>query len=286
MKNRLLIFDGLGEDGNDEIIVPWYEIMRYHGKRGGDGAYIEFKPTAFFKDLALCSQIVHGAYGSIEVTTQLRGKYTIAIYWFLESKKKYKKYPDAKPGIFDMSIEEMRHQFCIPEKYRGNDLKARVLDPARESINNTSECDFTFEYESKIKSGKIVAFRFFIIEKNHVKNINSSSVIEENSILSEISSVLKITGLDFNDNDVFRIYKCAMRNNKTAKDIMIVAVAFVSRYNNDELEPVEDKVSYFCKMIEDGISLDAALPKKKDAFHNFKERTYDYDDLEKKLRKN
>ena len=131
LKNRLLVFDELGESGDDEITVPWYEIMRYHGKKGGGNAYIEFKPTAFFKDLALCSQIVHGAYGSIEVTTQLRGKYTIAIYWYLESKKKYKEYPKAKSGSFVMTIEEMRHQFCIPEKYRGNDLKTRVLEPRK-----------------------------------------------------------------------------------------------------------------------------------------------------------
>lgn len=285
LKNRLLIFDELGEDGNDEIIVPWFEIMRYHGKKEGENAYIEFKPTAFFKDLALCSQIVHGAYGSLTVTTQLRGKYSIAIYWFLENKKKYKEYPNATPGVFVMSTSEIRHQFCIPEKYRGNDIKTRVIEPAKKSINSINECDFTFDYEVERENGKISAFKFYITEKNYSDNVESTSAIEEDPMFNQILSILNIAELEFTTKEISRIYKCAKRNGKSATDIMMIAAAFIVRYHNTDLDPIADKVSYFCKMIEHGTSPDSSFSKS-DSFHNFQERTYDYGELERKLRKN
>ncbi len=87
---RHLVFDDLGPDGDKELSVPWFNALIYHKVKPGSKdttAYIEFSPSDFFKDLALCSQLVHGAYGALEVTTQLQGKYTIALYWFLENKK-------------------------------------------------------------------------------------------------------------------------------------------------------------------------------------------------------
>ena len=120
LKERHLVFEELGPNGEDEISVPWFNILRYHNGKGNNSestAYIEFVPSDFFKDLALCSQLVHGAYGALEVTTQLQGKYTIALYWFLENKKNYKEYPTATPGVFTISMDELKHQFSIPESY-------------------------------------------------------------------------------------------------------------------------------------------------------------------------
>ena len=293
LKKRLLTFDELGEDGDDEIVVPWFDILRYHGKKKGEGAFIEFRPTAFFKDLALCSQIVHGAYGSLEVTTQLRGKYTIALYWFLENKKRYREYPKATPGVFDMSIEEIKHQFSLSEKYQSNDIDRRVLKPARESINNIDECDFTFDYESQKVSNKIVGYRFSIKEKNYVDAKESAPALTEDALYTQVSSVLGMTGIAFTNDEILRIYGCAKKNNKSAMDLMAVALSFTSRFNDKSLDPIEDKVKYFCRMIEQGAFTDKVEKKprnkKNNSFENFEQREYSEDEwkkLENALRKN
>ncbi len=285
LKNRFLTFDELGIDGDDEIVVPWFEILRYHGKKNGENSFIEFRPTAFFKDLALCSQLVHGAYGSLEVTTQLRGKYTIAVYWFLENRKRYREYPGATPGIFDLSIDEMKHQFSLPVSYKVNDIERRVIGPARDSINGINECDFTFEYEQHKVSGKVEGFRFIVREKNYVDEKPKAKQIAEDPLYEQIGQVLGMTGIQFSDEEINRIFSCAKRNNKTAIDMMTIALAFKGRFDNTDLEPIEDKVSYICTMITQGTSQPSASSevnekKNKSSFNNFSQRDVDMNELE------
>ena len=52
------------------------------------------------------------------------------------------------------------------------------------------------------------------------------------------------------------------------------------------LEPIEDKVGYLCRMIEQGVSLSSKQSKagnNKNGFNNFEQRDYDMAELEKKL---
>ena len=117
LEKRRLVFDGIGPEGNDTITIAWNEICHYHraSKKKGELAYIEFVPTEFFKDLLLCSGIVHGAHYKLKVVTQLRGKYTNALYYFLEDFKNYTAYKGAKPGFFEVTLEELRYQLSIPD---------------------------------------------------------------------------------------------------------------------------------------------------------------------------
>ena len=71
---------------------------------------------------------------------------------------------------------------------------------------------------------------------------------------------------------------------------MQIIPVFNSRLSNTELEPIEDKVGYFCRMIEQGTGT-PAVPKdrKKEDNNNFKkfsQRDYDFEELEKKLLNN
>ena len=290
LKERHLKFEELGPDGEDDIIVPWFDILRYHKKKNDELSYIEFKPSDFFKDLALCSQLVHGAYGSLEVTTQLSGKYTIALYWFLENRKRYKEYPSATPGVFEIDIDEFKHQFSIPTKYYKSDIERRVLKPAYESINQVKECDFTFEYEEKLIGSKLVGYKFIVSEKKYidVKDVKIIDVEEDNdkdvAFLESLKLFFKTSGIEFSDDEIDRIYKQAKRLNKDGLYMMQIIPVFKQRLDNKDKEPIEDKVAYFCRMIEQGVG--AAPNVKANQKQNFSQRDYDFEALEKKLLSN
>ncbi len=289
LQDRHLIFDELGPEGKDDIVVPWFNILRYHNGNEKDPAYIEFVPSDFFKDLALCSQLVHGAYGALEVTTQLRGKYTIALYWYLENRKNYKAYPSATPGIFDISLEEMKHQFSIPESYRRIDIERRVLEPSKESINNVDECDFTFDYDV-IKDGTVVAgYRFYVNSKKYIETtayeIVDSEDNKDDDLFNEIKMLVSISKLDFSDEELKRITAAAHRNQKDGTYMMKIITAYKQRIDNTSLEPIEDNVGYICRMIEQGANSNPISnnSKKKEKKGSFSQRDYDFDALEKAL---
>ena len=48
-------------------------------------------------------------------------------------------------------------------------MERRVLIPAYESINNVSECDFTFEYEPRYVDKRFEGYRFIIKNKNYIE---------------------------------------------------------------------------------------------------------------------
>ncbi len=291
---RHLHFDNLGPDGDDELVIPWFEILRYHKQsKKNEIAYIEFQPTDFFKDLALCSKIVHGAYGSIEVTTQLRGKYTHAIFWFLENKKRYRAYPNATQGVFEISVEELKNQFSIPESYVRSDIERRVLKPAKDSINSTEECDFTFEYDAINQGSKLVGYIFYVKEKDYI-DVKHSDVVEaiEAKVIdpfeSQIRDFFDLTGYKFNDEEIHQFYLTATKYNRDAAFIMQAAVVFKTRISNKSKERIDDPFAYMYTLIKNGKfadinSLEKEYKKNKNKFNNFSQHEYDWDELEKKL---
>ena len=289
LKNRHLLFEDLGPDGEDEIIVPWFNILRYHKGKKGETAYIEFAPSDFFKDLALCSQLVHGAYGALEVTTQLQGKYTIALYWYLENKKNYKEYPTATPGVFNISLDELKHQFSIPQSYKKADIERRVLKPAYESINAVPECDFTFEYKPILAHGVTQGYSFLVTKKNYIEasSYKIEDIVEESvedDLFNEIKTIIVLSKLNFTDDDIKKITDAARRNNKDSSYMMEVITAFKKRFANDKMESITDCVGYICKMIVQGTSFDyPGNRKQNNSFNNFEQRDDDMDIIEKKL---
>ncbi len=291
LKERHLRFDELGPDGDDDIIVPWFDILRYHKKsKKNEVAYIEFRPSDFFKDLALCSQLVHGAYGSLEVTTQLRGKYTIALYWFLENKKRYKEYPSATPGQFEISVDEFKHQFSIPQGYCKADIERRVLSPAYESINSVPECDFAFEYEDLYVSKRHVGYRFKINSKKYIE-AKAVEVIEEADVdpfEEQIKTFLSLTGVDFKNNQINQIYKQAKEYNRDASFIMQAAGVLKTRIDNKIMGNIDNPFAYMMTLIKTGTLADPAKIEReysdsRNGFNNFDQRNYDMDELEMQL---
>ena len=285
LKKRHLEFEF---EGDDEVSVPWFDVLHYHGakSKGADVAYIEFAPTDFFKDLALCSGIVHGAYGKLEVTTQLQGKYTIALYWFLESKKRYREYPGALEGAFTISVEDFKYQFSIPKSYQTNDIKRRALEPAKQSINAVQECDFTFDYKERKEHGVIVGYQFSIKNKKYIEStaveIKKIGDKTEDPLFSKIKFFLETSGISLTDEQINRVSEQANRCGKNAMDMMQIIVDFRKRLDDATHGPVEDPVKYLCGMINLSGHPEQTQTKK-NAFNSFQQNTYNFIELEEKL---
>lgn len=289
LKERHLVFEELGPDGEDEISVPWFNILRYHNGRGNSSetsAYIEFVPSDFFKDLALCSQLVHGAYGALEVTTQLQGKYTIALYWFLENKKNYREYPTATPGLFRIAIEDLKHQFSIPESYTTGDIKRRVLEPAKKSINAVEECDFTFDYSVQKVDGAAAGYQFIIKSKKYIE-AKEQKLIEEKTdtvLFDQVKMFLAASYIELTDDEIERICKHAKKLGKDGMYMMHIILAFRQRLDDTVQEPIEDKVGYLCKMIELGSKTSNRSQRRGvNNFNNFVQGDYNFAELEEQL---
>lgn len=283
LKKRLLVFE-VGKEDGEELDVPWFSVLRYHGgsKKSENSAFIEFAPTDFFKDLAICSQLVHGAYGSLDVITQLQGKYTIALYWFLESKKGYKEHKNASAGVFSMSLQDIKYQFSMPDSYKPNDIRRRALAPAKESINSLKECDFTFDFKEQKVNGVIAGFQFNITPKKYLTTKNEEKIgIEDKSdaLYSQIETFLTASSLRFTDSDIKLIYSEAKKYNRDAVFMMQIILAFKQRLEDNNLEKINDQVQYLCKMIE----LGSHTTQKTNSFNSIPQNAIDYEELEKQL---
>lgn len=189
--------------------------------------------------------------------------------------------------MFDISVEELKHQFSIPESYPKAEIDRRVLTPALNSINSVPECDFTFEYEARYVGNKHVGYRFKIMEKNYIE-AKVVEVIEEkivDPLLNQLSLFFNASNIDFTDEELKRIYACVKRNNKDAMYMMQLIPVFKQRLDNASLSPIEDKVSYICSMIENGTSSKPQQVEKenKNSFFNYDQRDYDMTALENKL---
>ncbi len=283
LKKRHLEF----EFDDDEVSVPWFDILHYHGikSKGTDVAYLEFAPTDFFKDLALCSGIVHGAYGKLEVTTQLQGKYTIALYWFLESKKRFREYPGASEGEFTISIDDFKYQFSIPKSYQTNDIKRRALEPAKKSINAVQECDFTFDYIERKDHGTIVGYKFVIKNKQYIESGAEVKRLEnkaDDALFSKVKMLLETSDIEFTDEQIRSVCDQANRCGKDAKDMMQIIVDFRKRLDDEAHEPVVEPLKYLCRMISLSGQPNQAY-KNTNKFHDFEQNDINFAELEKQL---
>ena len=120
------------------------------------------------------------------------------MYWYLENRKNYRAYPSATPGVFSLSLEEMKHQFSIPESYRRVDIERRVLEPAKESINSVPECDFTFEYSVSKDAGSVVGYTFKVTNKNYIDTTAYEILeIEDNEKIFALDMGALIAGAKF-----------------------------------------------------------------------------------------
>ncbi len=176
-----------------------------------------------------------------------------------------------------ISIEALRTMFCIePYEYsRYNDFKRKVLLQAQKEIN-LDKTDISFDFE-EIKTGRKVTSIKFYIKQNKARN--------------ELAATSEDIKPNANQNTyAIKLVKGIMREQISdieAQSILNIADGDIhiikEKYIYAETVP---KIDNMVGWIIDAIKRDYKPPTGKvkiDNFNNYQQRTYDFDDLEKKL---
>ncbi len=286
-------------DGHN-LAIPWNDGMEWFGKNNktGERAHFVVYTNDFYRVLQSSSGILHGAHWNRRISRGLKG-YARNLYIFCARNKNYTKYKGAIPGVKELTVAETRYELKIASVTAPAEIN-RKLTKAADRINKLPDSEFTVSVQKVPESGKIQGFIFMIKENrfldvdNYIdvdaKEIDTPAVIEQidESLIIQIKTLFQISGINFMDDEIKRIANAATRYKKDSNYLMQIIPAFNERLNDANLDPIEDKVGYFCRMIEHGIGL-AAGPKQdkknKDTnkFNNFSQRNYDMDELARKL---
>lgn len=266
MQGKTIPFDIQLPNGKTKTIgVSWAELLLYTRTDeitdDDESSYVAFKPTPLFKALLISSTIIHGAHYNLAIATQFK-KHTRTLFYWFESKKNYKEYPDATPGRFYMSVEELRMLLKLPSGYRPCDVKSKILEKARKKYAQTEGMDFTFTYEEKKKGKTIIGFYFYITEviidaegrEVELKDASPAKQLpDQNNDEANVRMMLSAIGLK--EREVSDVYKKYRENQR---DIAFLTQAIV-RVTSAE-DAVDNKTAVLCSIMDRGLF----QPKKKE----------------------
>ena len=212
----------------------------------------------------------------------LKSVYSIRIYELL---KQYEKISNRT-----IDIDELKKLFQIkPTEYtRYNDFKRFVIIQAQKELPLKTDISFDFE---EIKTGRKVTSIKFNITSNIARNqiAATSAKIEEDlqelDTIKKVQEIIKnITENEINDKIAKIFYNKAIKHKEHGNNPfeLIIEVAKYSKTQNKE----KGFVAWFSGTVEHYIrpfKQNRTENNSSDTFNNYEQRTYDYDDLEKKL---
>ena len=173
-----------------------------------------------------------------------------------------------------LSIEALRTMFCIePQQYKlYGDFKRKVLLQAQKEINNHSDVFFNFE---EIKTGRKVTSIKFIITSDENKSRNEIAASSTSSELEENQDLIKQVQAIFVKHDITEYEaKCMLKDSNNNIDLIRQCYNYLLNKN------VKNIVGYMRKLVKD---FKDPQGNSSATFNNFKQRNYDFKDLEKKL---
>ena len=280
LKTKPLEFEFTDNKGKRRTLAtPWYNLLTYDREMDGDMAYVSFTPTSLFKALTISATVTHGAYFSSKVSARIHTKLTRSLYYFLESRKNYRAYPNATPGDFKISLEDFKLMMGLAESYKYGNIKSRVLDRAKEDFSTIEGMDFMFEYEP-VYRGKRVEGIHFIITKIVAETLpeKGSDAIEQKDLTIERQY---LRDNDYSEKEIDDILKKYIANNRDRKYLLKV-ITYV-----DEYDGAKNKTALMCKFMDEDLNEGKSGGKKniKNSFNDFPQRKYDYDKIEQDMLK-
>jgi len=261
LKKKPFEFQVEDNRGTHNISIPWYDILDYSQDDGG--VYIAFIPSPFLKFCLITAGKLPGAIYNKKIPAQIHKPLVQNLYYFLQANKRHKMYATAIEGVYKLSISHFKQIVHCGKTYERNDVERRILKPGKEIINNISECDFTFDYsfDRERVNDKLETFIIFYISDKYKSRV----VIDD-----ELKTL--ISGFGYNEKDCIKVVK-AVETNKRDKEFLVKAL---SQVMVQEKKPNTKLLLYFIKNGFDN--------KGSNKFKNFEERSYDFDELEERLR--
>lgn len=284
----------LGNGKKKPLEFQWNEVLMYNGSDSLDNdedAYISFTPTKFFRILTLSSTIMHGAHFPVGVSAQISSKYARNLFYYLEDMKNYREYPTATPGVFTLSLEELQYIIKYPASYRPTDIRRFVLEIAANEINRAKGMDFTFDYEflktsKKGEKKKITHVRFKILKIYDTQEKMDPIPIEDKKSSEDDAPIQVLKGVGLSDDEIKSVIKKYKKNDR---DLIFLTQAITSVVTTNN---VKSRCALLCHIMDNGLNANFSeqenkkrkeKPQSNNSFHNFEQRRYDEEELEKYL---
>jgi len=262
-------------EGTDLIQVSWLGGVRYKRKEG----LLILSLDKGLKPYMLGLKELYTSY-KLENVLSLKSKYSIRIYEILKSNL-YKKN-------IEVDLEDLKSMVGAKEKTYNTyaNFKSKILIRTQKELKNKTNIDFDFE---EIKTGrKITSFKFNI-KTNKTKLENEIAATKANEVdeapkvnetyIENVKSIIKIAiGKEITDKSANEIYKCATKHKKYGKNPLEL-INEVAEYS--KTQSIKGFIGWF-KSTVTGYEKPIETSKRT-AFNDYEQRSYDYNDLEKKL---
>ncbi len=251
------------EEPNGDILqVAWLSGARY--KKGSGMVHLTFNPWLKPYMIQLKDHFTKYKLSNI---LNMKSKYSPRVYEILKCNE-FK-----KQGYLEIEIDTLRKLLKADTIYPlYADFKRKVILVTELELNLHSDLQFTFE---EIKTGRKITSIKFLINKNKVKNeiaVTSMEVEEEPKELELVKIVQAIfTKHSITDHEV----KCILKDANNNIDLIKQCYEYCLEKNIDNV------VGYMRRLVK---GFNKPLGNiKTSTFNDYEQRTYDFDELEKKL---
>ncbi|MCB2295788.1 replication initiation protein [Clostridium algoriphilum] len=256
------------EEGTDLIQVSWLGGVRYKRKEG----ILILSLDKGLKPYMLELKEMYTSYKLSNILS-LKSKYSIRIYEILKSNL-FKK-------CIEIELEELKKMVGANAKYLKvyADFKNKVLLQAQKELNETTDIGFDFE---EIKTGRKITSITFHIKTNKIKNKAIGEVCvtrEDKSTNTEEKCSTELVSVDkaiFKENITELQAKVILDTAK--EDINIIKEKYKQAQNVAKMGNI---VSWMITAIEKDYKASKSEIKK-DKFNDYEQRSYDFNELEKK----
>lgn len=272
--------------GKEEVDLFWFTSIAYYDSEGE----IEFSLSPEVKNLYLTMK--NYTKYELKYPIILKGKYAKRLYYYL------KRFQDTNFRVDQ--VKELTSKLVCPVSYAKNFgmLRTRVLEPALNEINEKT--DIQVEYKAIYHKTTCVQLKFYIKKKkneilkdeiactNELKEDITSNQLElplfeylNNQKKVVIEEIRKIIKEDIRDNDCIAIYDAAEGNLDLIREKYFATLnqKNIQNFTGFLLTSIKDDF----KVIKKENKSTAIKKENKNAFNNFNQREYDYDELEKQL---
>lgn len=256
------------ENGNKITQIAWLSSAEY--EKGTGIVELEFSPK--LKPFMLGLKEFYISY-RLKNILELKGKYSIRMYEIIKSNE-FKK-------VAEITVDELRK---ILKADKGSYLvyqnfKNRIIIQAQKELKEKTDISFDFE---EIKTGrKVTSLKFYIKYNKKVTAPKENRAIDEvvadkqtplDLIQDDIKAIMELTNNEFGEKTVM------LFRDLSNGDISKIKKLY-DYMNTKNIK--ENRTGYMRTLLENWEE-----PKQSsniNGFNNFEPRSYDYDDLEKKL---
>lgn len=259
----------------DDIIIQiaWLSSATY--RKGSGIVELEFSPKLKPYMLKLNSMFTQYKLANI---LSMKSKYSSRIYEILKCNE-FK-----KQGFIEIEILELRRLLKAENIYPlYADFKRYIIIRTQKELKKLTDIWFEFE---EIKIGrKVTSIKFYIysnkLEKNkEVKDPKKEVAVTLDNVDSDLSEDDKI----FELYNLFKDYKVGFESIKNILSSANRDIEKVKRvYEYSKTQDITNFVGFMISMVKKDIFIEPKKIKGRNSAANFKERDYDYNDLERKL---